>query len=93
MRTQKRKELPSVVLLTDDAENRRRAEQEGVPCFSGESLAVASYDTTDAVSVHSYVSGAKDPIKLLDIVASAEDNVLDATGAPAARRPALYPDV
>lgn len=29
------KTLPIVLLLTDDAENRRRAEKEGVPCASG----------------------------------------------------------
>lgn len=46
-----------------------------------------------AMPVHSYVLGAKDSVKLLDIVASAEDTSLDLTGVPVARRPALYPDV
>lgn len=46
MRTQKSKGFPSVVILTDDAENRRRAEKEGVPCLSGEtSLTLASQGT------------------------------------------------
>ena len=94
MRTQKSKGFPSVVLLTDDAENRHRAEKEGVPCLSGEHRRLLHRKAlSNAVLVHSYVSGAKDSVKLLDIVVSAGDGTLDVTGASVAKRPALYPDV
>jgi exosome complex exonuclease DIS3/RRP44 len=94
MRTQKGKGLPSVVLLTDDAENRRRAEKEGVPYLSGEHHLLLHYKTPlITVPVHSYVSRAKDSVKLLDVVASVDDASLDLTEVPVARRPALYPDV
>jgi len=48
---------------------------------------------SNAVLVHSYVSGAEGSVKLLDIVASTGDSTLDVTGASVAKRPALYPDV
>ncbi|KAF8306782.1 RNB-domain-containing protein [Clavulina sp. PMI_390] len=68
--------LPIVLLLTDDAENRRRAEKEKIPC----------------VSVQKYVSGTKEAAKLLDIVAAAEDNEMELIPGAITRRPALYPD-
>ncbi|KAG9080496.1 exosome catalytic subunit dis3, partial [Ceratobasidium sp. 370] len=49
----------SIVLLTDDAENRRRAAKEGINTLSGA-----------WVTVREYVSGAKDSAALLDLLAA-----------------------
>ncbi|KAI5120011.1 hypothetical protein M0805_008472 [Coniferiporia weirii] len=67
--------IPVVVLMTDDAENRRRAEAEGVKC----------------VSVREYVEGTKDANQLLDLLSAVGGiNEIEPTRASVAGRAALY---
>ncbi|KZT19844.1 RNB-domain-containing protein [Neolentinus lepideus HHB14362 ss-1] len=60
---------PKVVLLTDDAANRRKAEAEGLA----------------ASSVRRYVEGMKDATQLLDVLVSVGDDAIEPTRAVAAR--------
>ncbi|EJD04795.1 RNB-domain-containing protein [Fomitiporia mediterranea MF3/22] len=75
-RSQKSAELPFVILFSDDAENRRRAEAEGVIC----------------ASVRQYVEGMKDADRLLDLLSAAGETVIEPTTSAAARRGPLYPE-
>ncbi|KAH9911776.1 RNB-domain-containing protein [Epithele typhae] len=61
--------LPSIVLLTDDAANRQKAEKEGLTCLS----------------VRKYVECMKESSQLLDLLSAAGNDGLDATAAVAAR--------
>ncbi|KAL5510957.1 hypothetical protein ACEPAG_3676 [Sanghuangporus baumii] len=75
-RLQKTTSLPVVVLLTDDAENRRRAESEGVRCLS----------------VRQYVEGTKEASQLLDLLSYAAETSIEPTQAGTAGRGPLYPE-
>lgn len=55
---------PAVVMLSDDRENLRKAEQDGIP----------------ALSIHSYVSGLPDADRLLDMVATSKENRIEREG-------------
>lgn len=68
---------PEVVLVTDDAANRRRAEAEGLRCMS----------------VREYVEGMPNAEKLVDLLAVTDGNELEPTQAVAARAAAVYPEV
>ncbi|THH07194.1 hypothetical protein EW145_g3547 [Phellinidium pouzarii] len=68
MRAQKNPKIPVVVLLTNDAENRRHAEAEGITCDS----------------VRTYVEGTKNANQLLDLLSAAgEDHFIEPTRASA----------
>ncbi|KAI0341128.1 RNB-domain-containing protein [Trametopsis cervina] len=69
--------LPTVVLLTDDAANRQKAEQEGLRCLS----------------VRKYVEGMPEESKtqLSDLIAAPGGDEIEPTRAAAGRQP-LYPD-
>jgi exosome complex exonuclease DIS3/RRP44 len=66
---------PQVVLLTDDAANRAKAEEKGMPC----------------ASVRKYVEAMKDAAPLLDLIAAAGGEEVEA-GREGSRK-ALYPEV
>jgi hypothetical protein len=86
--------LPSVILLSDDVENRRRAEKEGIIALSGMASSVLhSPDILMCLSpVRQYVSGTRDASKLLDVVASTDD-AAEIGKTSTSGRPVLYPDV
>lgn len=93
-RTQKNPAIPVVVLMTDDAENRRRAEADGIKCVSGKSHYCSRLPPNLTYSiVRRYVEGSKDSDKLLDLLAASGENDVEPTPASAAGRAQLYPDV
>ncbi|KAG6836902.1 hypothetical protein H0H93_001489 [Arthromyces matolae] len=62
--------VPKVVMMSEDVENRRKAEKEGIAC----------------ISVRKYVEGMKDPNKLLDLLAAEGTNEIEPTKAVAGRQ-------
>ncbi|KAG6808306.1 hypothetical protein H0H92_004576 [Tricholoma furcatifolium] len=62
--------LPTVVLLTEDAANRQKADQAGISC----------------ISVRKYVEGMKDPTQLLDLLAAEGSNDIEPTKAAGGRQ-------
>ncbi|CAE6477184.1 unnamed protein product [Rhizoctonia solani] len=66
--------LPEIVLLTDDAENRRRAVNEGIK----------------TLSVREYVNGTKSSAALLDLLAAESIEGEEDTGMKQARKKVLY---
>lgn len=70
IRGQAKPTLPDVVLLTDDAANRQKAEKEGIRCMS----------------VRRYVEGAKESSKLLDLLSAVGSDDIEPTKAVAARQ-------
>ncbi|KAG6861108.1 hypothetical protein C0995_003837 [Termitomyces sp. Mi166 len=63
-------QMPNVVLMTEDAENRRKAEKTGISC----------------ISVRKYVEGMKEPNQLLDLLAAEGSNDIEPTKAGAGRQ-------
>ncbi|KIP12193.1 hypothetical protein PHLGIDRAFT_98579 [Phlebiopsis gigantea 11061_1 CR5-6] len=70
IRGQTRPPLPDVVLLTDDAANRQKAEKDGIK----------------SLSVRRYVEGTKDSSKLLDLLSATGSDTLEPTKAVSARQ-------
>ncbi|KLO07368.1 RNB-domain-containing protein [Schizopora paradoxa] len=68
--------LPTVLLLTDDAANRKFCDAEGIPNSS----------------VRKYVEGLKDATSLLDLLSAAGETEIEPTAALVAGRGALYPE-
>ena len=62
--------LPAVVLMTEDAANRQKAEQAGIA----------------SISVRKYVEGVKDANQLLDLLAAAGAEDIEPTKAVAGRQ-------
>ena len=62
--------LPTVVLMTEDAANRQKAEQAGIA----------------SISVRKYVEGVKDANQLLDLLAAAGAEDIEPTKAVAGRQ-------
>ncbi|GJE98679.1 RNB-domain-containing protein [Phanerochaete sordida] len=70
IRGQPKPTLPDVVLLTDDAANRQKAEKEGIKCMS----------------VRNYVEGSKKSSELLDLLSAVGSDEIEPTKAVAARQ-------
>ncbi|EKM52263.1 uncharacterized protein PHACADRAFT_211534 [Phanerochaete carnosa HHB-10118-sp] len=70
VRGQAKPTIPDVVLLTDDAANRQKAEKEGIKCMS----------------VRKYVEGAKESSRLLDLLSAVGSNEIEPTKTAAARQ-------
>ena len=64
VKARKSARCPAVVMLSDDRDNLRKAEQDGVP----------------ALGIHNYVSGLPDADRLLDMVASSRENRIERAG-------------
>lgn len=95
VRGQAKPVLPDVVLLTDDAANRQKAEKEGIKCMSGTWSTIHAKHAASpnaAFSVRRYIEGTKDSGKLLDLLSTAGSDDIEPTKAVAARQ-SLYPDV
>lgn len=87
--------LPTVVLLTDDAANRQKAESEGLQCMSGKRFVfVLAHACSRPLAVRRYVEGLPEAkkIQLLDLLAAPGSDDLEPTKAASARQ-ALYPEV
>lgn len=94
IRGQAPKKLPTVVLMTEDAENRQKAEKAGIACVSGApppSLPQHNAQPADNI-VRKYVEGMKESAQLLDLLSAAGSDDIEPTKAAAGRQ-ALYPDV
>ncbi|KAF8839454.1 RNB-domain-containing protein [Paxillus ammoniavirescens] len=70
VRGQREGQLARVILLTDDAANRQKAEAENIPC----------------VSIRKYVEGMKDASQLLDLLSDTGSEELEPTNASTARK-------
>ncbi|KAF9219211.1 RNB-domain-containing protein [Gyrodon lividus] len=70
VRGQRTGPLVRVILLTDDAANRQKAEADNVPC----------------VSIHRYVEGMKNGIQLLDLLSATGSDELEPTRASTPRK-------
>jgi hypothetical protein len=95
LRVKKGQFFPTVILITDDVENRRRAEMERISCLSGTLWlwsARCRTRTDDVWLVRQYVAGMKSADSLLDIIAAHGEDQIEST-ASSGKRPALYPDV
>ena len=86
--------LPTVVLLTDDVDNRSKAEKDGIPCSSGERVFRLQTRATNSpvrlLIVRRYVEGMPKSTQLVDLL-SAGSNSIEPTAA--AGRPPLYSEV
>ena len=93
LKTRSRAAQPAVVMLTDDAGNRRRATEQGIPNISGMSLILhlSSVKVLQSFQVRKYVEASENPTGLLDVLSVAGEDV-EATPAEAARTQ-LYPEV
>ncbi|KAF8075975.1 hypothetical protein FPV67DRAFT_1469928 [Lyophyllum atratum] len=70
IRGQAPQKLPTVVLLTEDAENRQKAEKAGI----------------SSISVRKYVEEMKEPTQLLDLLAAEGTNNIEPTAATTGRQ-------
>ncbi|KAJ6627006.1 hypothetical protein B0H10DRAFT_2173887 [Mycena sp. CBHHK59/15] len=77
IRGQPKPKLPSVVLMTEDAANRKKAEEGGIP----------------AISIRKYISSLSETIasQLLDLLSTTNDNEIEPTRAAGGRQP-MYPE-
>ncbi|KAF7319870.1 Exosome complex exonuclease dis3 [Mycena kentingensis (nom. inval.)] len=78
IRGQAKPKLPTVVLMTEDAANRKKAEDSGIPVTSIRSYISSLPETTAA--------------QLLDLLSSPEETELEPTLRAAGGRQALYPE-
>ncbi len=82
---------PNVILLTEDAANRQKAQAEGIKASSGTSVSTLAHSQNSPELVRNYVEGMSSAPQLLDLLsASGSDDILP-TKASGARQ-ALYPD-
>ncbi|KIK77030.1 hypothetical protein PAXRUDRAFT_835134 [Paxillus rubicundulus Ve08.2h10] len=70
VRGKRESQLARVILLTDDAANRQKAEAENIPC----------------ISIRKYVEGMKDASQLLDLLSATGSEELEPTNASTARK-------
>ncbi|KAJ7806157.1 hypothetical protein B0H14DRAFT_2876773 [Mycena olivaceomarginata] len=77
IRGQAKPQIPTVVLLTEDAANRNKAEQSGIT----------------ATSIRKYISSLPESVaaQLLDLLSAADDNDIEPTRAAGGRQ-AMYPE-
>ncbi|KAJ6501480.1 hypothetical protein C8R47DRAFT_228458 [Mycena vitilis] len=77
IRGQPKPQLPTVVLMTEDAANRKKAEESGI----------------GATSIRKYISSFPESVaaQLLDLLSSADDNAIEPTRAAGGRQ-AMYPE-
>ncbi|KZT68590.1 RNB-domain-containing protein [Daedalea quercina L-15889] len=70
IRGRRSKPLPTIVLLSDDVDNRHKAERDGLAC----------------ISVHKYVEALKESSRLLDLLSAPGSDDVEPTRAAAARQ-------
>ena len=81
---------PSIVLLTDDVENRKRAEAEGVPSSSGTCTERSTSTSTDCqLIVRRYTEDLPNAPQLLDLLATSDADAVMAAGQ---QKKAIYPE-
>lgn len=94
VRGQKPPKIPTIVLMTEDAANRQKAEKSGITSMSGLFSALTEFFVPFFMPflVRKYVEGMKDSTQLLDLLAAVGSEDLEPTKAAAGRQ-VLYPDV
>lgn len=95
VRSQPPPKIPTIVLMTEDAANRQKAERSGITSTSGEFpvfFFLLQGNSFMGLIVRKYVEGMKDSTQLLDLLAAVGSEDIEPTKATAGRQ-ALYPDV
>lgn len=93
IRDQGAPKLPTIVLMTEDAANRQKAENSGITSTSGKLPTLIDF-SNDLIYliVRKYVERMKESTQLLDLLAAVGSEDLEPTKATVGRQ-ALYPDV
>jgi exosome complex exonuclease DIS3/RRP44 len=94
VRGQRPPKIPTIVLMTEDAANRQKAEKSGITSTSGLLPALTEFIVPFFMFfiVRKYVEGMVDSTQLLDLLAAVGSDDIEPTRAAAGRQ-VLYPDV
>ena len=94
VRGQRPPKVPTIVLMTEDAANRQKAEKSGITSTSGLFPALTEFLLLFYMFfiVRKYIEGMRDSTQLLDLLAAVGSEDMEPTRAAAGRQ-VLYPDV